>query len=544
MKFITVLTLLGCVVATLASVKSQASGLSWDDAFAPGSALPQICLSMSCVDPNLCFIAGGSNGVGFGIYSYDGQLNGNVVEMNMNNQSMMMMSVEAGGTSAAPRGAAGGMAAIFTPGMEAEHYYDAATKTWIPSATPLELVIASPFISASKDGNTVVVADGASTNQLLVSSDAAVTYTAATVAGFPSPNYGNCSAPVALEVVDANTWYIIFGQEPETASSSSSGQSSSSFSSTGRRSVRRHNREITLDVTSGEPRVSTKRVAPVIGETGVKSGETCVGYSYQILKTTNGGQSFTALFEQSNASFSFSDIACLDANNCVAVGGNAFDSFVYQTKDGQTWNLVYTARSSGNTSVGFNQVAYANASDIWVGGLIADDAAQTAAGMFFYTRDGGRTWFQYTHLQYAVAEIITLTFPTATVGFAAGITQEQSSSILKYAPQPYYGYFAQKQCISNTCTAICEEAYFPQGLCMEATGGSIIATCTSAGLLVHSYETTSCVGAYNTSTAPVNTCLQSSNGGPLGYFENLCNVEAIRKEESQVSKVSSKVMLN
>lgn len=525
-----------CSLIASATVKAG-SAEYWDDAFAPGSNLPQICMAIGCVDENLCFIAGGSNGVGFGIYSYDGQLNGQVAQMNMNNQSMIVVSVEASGTAANPKGASGGVGTFFTSGFAPEHYYDAANQTWYPSSAPAELAIATPSISAS--GQTVVALDGGEPAGLLISQDGAQTYTLKSINGYPSPNLGNCSTANYIEVVGPNSWFILLGQEPQTPSSSSSA-ASSSFDVAGRRTIRHKNRDVSLDVTSGSVRVESIRAPRADPTSGVASGETCVGYSYQLIKTTDGGNTYTNLMMQSNASFTFYTIDCLNATHCVMVGGNQIASVVYMTKDGSTFTEVFSVDGTANGTVLFNDVAYANATDIWVGAELGDSQTQTAIGVFYYSRDGGHTWFEYNNLQYAVATIMSISFPTATVGFATGITQEQSSSILKYAPQPYMGYFAQKQCISSTCNVLCEEAYFPQSLCMLAQNGSMTATCTADGLLVKSYVTTSCVGAFNSSTAPINTCLESNNGGPLAYFENICDVDAIRKTGAQRSKTGAK----
>lgn len=531
-----------CMLAS-ASIKATSSGLYWDDAFGPGAAnLPQMCLDIACVDANLCFIAGGSNGVGFGIYGYNGQLNGRVEEMRAVNMSMMVLSVEAAGTAAAPKGASGGVTTIFFPAQfQAEHYYDAATRTWMVSQTPLEFVTATPSISASKDGSTVVAIDETTTSGVLYSTDGAQTYTYVQLNGYPTPNMGNCSAPNQVEVIDSQTWYILLGQEPQTASSSSS-SSSSGFH--GRKTVRKGRHDVTLDYSSGSAKISAARKIPVKMD-DASSGETCVGYSYQLIKTTNAGQSYTAVFEKSNATFTLFDISCLDVNTCVAVGGNDMSSMVYMTTDGTTWKHVYTVNGNANGTVAFSEVAFVNTSDIWIGGAVINQAAQSAVGVFYYSRDGGNTWFEYNNLQYAVAEIMSLSFPNSTVGFATGITQEQSSSILKYAVQPYYGYFAQIQCLTSSCNLLCEEMYFPQGLCLQSNTGGIIATCSESGLEVKSYETTSCIGSYNTSTAPVNQCLQAQGGGGLPYFENLCNVGMTRKSDrAQTHTALAKVLVH
>lgn len=536
-----------CVLAAVvvASVHSEAAnGNCWDPAFAPGSPeVPQIVMAVACVDKGHCFLAGGQNGQGYGIYYYDGQINGQVSMMPMNNMSMMIMSVEAGGTAADPTGAAGGISTFFTPGMPAEHYFDSKAGTWQPSTVnALSLATVSTSISASKSGKFVVALDGGSPNGTLISTDGGATYNLKTIPGFPTPNMGNCTTANAVEVVDENTWYIIFGQEPQVPSASSSSAGSSGFgvASSARKALRKKHVEYTVDFSTGAPRVEAIQMN-ARGSHELKDGEYCDGYDYEIVKTTDGGATYTSLIQGANASFYFTDISCLDADHCAAVGGSAFDSVVYMTADGSTWKQVLQVSTNANGSAVFNQISYVNGTDIWIGGSEQNDAAQTATGLFYYSKDGGKTWFMYNHFEYAVAVVMSMSFPTSSVGFAVGINQDQSSAILKYAAQPYFGYFGQKQCFNNACDFLCQEAYFPQNMCIEGGSGSVIATCTPTGLVTKNYNTTSCVGAFTTSTAPINTCLQNANGG-APYFENLCNVEEVRKTTHQHSRVGTKFM--
>merc|ERR1719169_121977 len=68
-------------------IPTAPKSLVWEDLFAPPyQGLPEISMSIACVDPALCFLLGGSNGAGFQLFSFNGQVNGNLnpmIEPNM-----------------------------------------------------------------------------------------------------------------------------------------------------------------------------------------------------------------------------------------------------------------------------------------------------------------------------------------------------------------------------------------------------------------------------------------------------------------------------
>ena len=122
----------------LGSCATAANELIWKDLFTPPyQACPEIALGISCVAKDLCFIPGGSNGVGFGMYSFDGQTNGNLIMMNEPNMTLMIMTTAMGGTKANPVGAFGGVGLLTA--SKALQYLSNGT-TWLPSTTPPEFV--------------------------------------------------------------------------------------------------------------------------------------------------------------------------------------------------------------------------------------------------------------------------------------------------------------------------------------------------------------------------------------------------------------------
>lgn len=446
--FLTVLFIVGALGAT---------ELCWESAFAPGDAsLPQIILAVQCVDPTLCFLAGGSNGVGFGVFSYDGKMNGDVEQMQMQNQTLMVVALAAGGTKAAPHGGSGGVGFFFTPAI---NYLDG--QEWKPSAIPFEFIEEIQAMRSSPDGMHIVALDGVS-NGVWHSTDGAASYSLANVTGLPP--LLNCSGPGSIAMIDDKTWYMTLGQYPHTNKQfTREADGSMTFRKT------RH-----MEVNSKKGRF--QKVAPSVGK------EKCVGYAAQIAKTTDGGVTWTAQFTQINT-FSWNDLDCTSATTCFAIGSDDSNSYVYWTNNGgANWTKVFEIQPQGNTAIFLSAVRYVNATDIWFGGALQDGAAQTSEGVFYYSKDGGKTILQYSMLQPEIAEIMDMSF-VGGEGFATGLTLQQTSMIMRYTVQPYYGYFVQQSCILPGCTILCSNNTFPQGMCLGMQGGdSAIVTCTPQGL--------------------------------------------------------------
>ena len=506
-----------CVLAASA-LNDPKPSLCWADALPPGSGLPQIVLGMDCVDKDLCVIAGGSNGAGFGVFAYDGKIAGQVYQMQMNNASLITMSIVARGTAANPIGVIGGVSTFFTP-MPPFHYWDQAAKVWQPSAAPFEFVTVADSIGASKDGQTIVAPDGGQPSGFMVSSDHGKTFSFVNLTGYPSPGMPNCSMASNVAVTNANTWYVIIGQSPQTPSSSSSnsvGEQEASISA-------RRGKTVASMTTGAKKKFS---VEFNVGSTNVASGETCIGYAAQIIKTSDAGASWTSQLLMPNADFSFNDIDCYDATTCIAVGSGDYLSNVYMTTDGSTWKQVFSVTGNNGTGIPlFSLVRFVNRSTIWIAGSFEMPATQSQEGLFYFSKDGGKTFLGYPQLQPEIAAILALTFTSDGTGFAAGFTMQQSSTVIKYADQPYYGYFEQVSCLTNGCNFLCEAVLFPQGMCLQSSTGGIKAFCTPNDLEIKAYETTDCSGSFNTSSMPLNQCLNSTNGGPLPYFENVCNAQ-------------------
>ena len=124
----------------------------WIDLFAPPfENCPTIMMAISCTSQDNCYVPGGQNGVGFGVFQFNGKPNGNFVSLNQPMFELMIMAIGAGGTSANPKGAVGGI------GFGDSIQYFVNATTLMPSSQPFFVV--TQDIRSSRGGNEVMVVD-------------------------------------------------------------------------------------------------------------------------------------------------------------------------------------------------------------------------------------------------------------------------------------------------------------------------------------------------------------------------------------------------
>eukprot|EP00178_Gracilaria_changii_P024746 TRINITY_DN748_c0_g1_i2.p1 TRINITY_DN748_c0_g1~~TRINITY_DN748_c0_g1_i2.p1 ORF type:complete len:134 (-),score=13.28 TRINITY_DN748_c0_g1_i2:85-438(-) len=105
----------------------------------------------------------------------------------------------------------------------------------------------------------------------------------------------------------------------------------------------------------------------------------------------------------------------------------------------------------------------------------------------------------------------------ATVSAKQFIISKESHELL-FANQT----FTQKDCTNSECTQGCQSHSFPANTCLQVQGGgSAKASCEPPNLVEKIWTNSDCSGnPSQTGKAPLNKCLQASNGG---YFENICS---------------------
>lgn len=151
-------------------------------------------------------------------------------------------------------------------------------------------------------------------------------------------------------------------------------------------------------------------------------------YSATITSTTNGGRTWTVLFQEQGA-FEFNSIDCsaTDSTHCCAAG-NGFSSpspastepgaRIHCTTDGgKTWPRTFWAPEGGGPNnqqpVTISQVKFLDDQHIWaVGGFLV----QGGGAVFVYSADGGQTWVYQATTVSGIAYGFDMV--STTVGFA------------------------------------------------------------------------------------------------------------------------------
>lgn len=229
-------------------------------------------------------------------------------------------------------------------------------------------------------------------NGVAISTDAGATYTAFNITtAITDTRYGS--------FIDANTWYVSAGEWPGEGSDSSSGSGSGSGSSS--------SSSPTTAAASGVSHVVrrlTQRASIVQGADGVhrlelvepasrrvsgRNLQAAGGYVSQILKTTNGGASFSSVYT-STAGY-LNGIDCLDTSRCCVAQENddadGFAAILCTLDGGATWTQNYVTNITGASLLDIRTVG---TDGYWaVGGV--ESSLGSVAG-FIYSGDGGATW--------------------------------------------------------------------------------------------------------------------------------------------------------
>ncbi len=149
------------------------------------------------------------------------------------------------------------------------------------------------------------------------------------------------------------------------------------------------------------------------------------GNSAEILKTTDGGLTFTSVFTDVG-SFYFNGIHCASEDVCMVVAEGNGAGTVYGTQNGgETWEILL--KDTDGEGVGLFQVRMISELEAWaVGGNLVRVGFEAR---FHHTVDGGATWTVDTVPQvYATS----LTMPSSNVGYATGLTPDSQSSLLAF----------------------------------------------------------------------------------------------------------------
>lgn len=493
--------------ATLAVVVAMATAelpKGWVDLFQPPYENgPSIMMALSCVSADQCYIAGGSNGEGFGVLTFDGQPNGNFTNMNMPDQDLMLMAIGVGGTAAAPHGAVGGMGI----GDGVQYFYNSTTL--YPSSQPF--LVLTQDIRATADGKNVMVVEQGGTNSVLFSTNYGENFTNFVVNSLMPSNetetrYG--------AIADAKTWFVTLGNWPNGGSSSSSQSSKDAIVISPRTTLVRD-----ASAKKGWRRVHTPRPVSVTENDG---------YTCLVAKTTDAGATWhNVMYEAKNAYPN--GIDCASPTHCVAVGegfNEKAGGHVWVTFDGLTFAETLHLKDNSSGQFSIMSVKFNGDNEVWVGGSFASQSSST--GIIYQSQDGGRTWAQSSADLQFIAEISDISFTSSGVGFATAMTTFNDCTILRYDPvgppqtpaPTWNGPVSQVQCDDDNCSVNCTTITFQQDVCAGLNGGgSAVAQCTGGMLEQWVFPfSNNCTGINEMQPMACGVCVQGSNNGSFKTF--------------------------
>jgi photosystem II stability/assembly factor-like uncharacterized protein len=183
--------------------------------------------------------------------------------------------------------------------------------------------------------------------------------------------------------------------------------------------------ELMLDSGFWDPEVHLR--APV------KDGS----YSAQIVKTVDGGATWTSQFSQ-NGTFYFNEIDCAkdDPNTCCTAGessGSAAPGIhIYCTANGQDWKQTFFMGSEKGHSYTLMGLEFTSATEAWgCGGSIG----LFTKPLFLHTTDGGATWASVQgNADLAGSVCLGLDMISEDVGYAAvDNVGRQTASVAKFS---------------------------------------------------------------------------------------------------------------
>ena len=507
---------------------------------------PQMIMDIACVASDACYVAGGSNGAGFGTLVFNGARNGYFRGMTPANESgvIMPIAVGAGGTKDAPHGAVGGMDFGSTPEYIKSPYV-------LGASTAFPFVVTQSISTDRATGKNVLLADGFNGNEIDMwfSTNGGESYTSKKATG--KLTHRNCTFANSQVIVDANTWYVVMGGNPapppsnppppppqkgaQQARAATPLRRNAGFEQFLEGDVTVLHRKSTVqavvrDNKDGKVKHAFVNVPKVIAQQKVQPlKEVGCPFVAAIQKTTDGGNTWETVFEAVDQGFMMDFIDCASPTSCVATGAgfnksHSPGSHVFTTTDGKTFKetLYKPFTPTGAFSISAVQFVPGSPKEVWIAANYQSQEGGYAT--FFYSSDAGLTWTEHAQVDFVMATT-AMSFANDGVGYASGITALRDSTILRYSPNgvpvtpapAYTGNFTQVVCPqSGSCGGECQRASLPQNKCLNLTnGGSATITCDfNANVLIQKVYPIDrvCWGPAEEQMIPLDKCLVANPG--------------------------------
>jgi len=379
---------------------------TWTGLCPQSANCPTIMMGVACQNPSMCAIVGGYSDTPFGVYTSQDQFNTfNLANMKEDSFMLMDIAIDTNGV-----GCTAGMGI----GNDSALLYTTDVTDW-QSSTDTSFMVGQD-INAFGNGefgfvgatNTFLNTEG-----VLISQDGGKDWTAANwpapLANLTEARYGSFPSDQVL--------YVTGGSWP----SNNMFKHGSDCLPLSHKTCLRvgEKRQAHIDA------VKSKRAAKF-----AKRSEADNGYIAVLTKSADGGQTWSTQFQDLN-NFYFNDISCIDTTHCFAVGegftdGNAPGARIYGTTDGKTWTRVFFSTVSGASLMRVHMVSR---TEIWAAG--GNEVNGEAFGTFYHSTDGGKTWPLQGDVPY-VGDVTSFTFTSSSLGFAVGITEFQTSTVMKY----------------------------------------------------------------------------------------------------------------
>jgi hypothetical protein len=314
--------------------------------------------------------------------------------------------------------------------------------TWNPVPSVEELM----YLGGAASGNNAVVADEFSLDYSDLKQNGEYNFTASTVTGGMSSQNVESGA-----FAPAGTWFAATGEgltgDDGVAVSSDSGATFTLYNITNLLTEARYGAfpsATTWYISAGEwpqnnapgTHAVTRRIhlqkngknfKRTIKPVGVRRHEEDSGWKAQIMKTSDGGNTWTSVFYR-EGQFYFNQISCGSESHCCAVAEADSSAtpgiHIFCTVDGgSTW--VETL-SNTNGAYSIMAIDFINDQEAWAGGGDMDNFY----GYFWHTLDGGKTW---------APDIVEGVYvncmswePTGKKGWATAFNAEDNSALLIY----------------------------------------------------------------------------------------------------------------
>jgi len=217
----------------------------------------------------------------------------------------------------------------------------------------------------------------------------------------------------------AKVWYISAGEWPDN----DDGDTNDRITNNQKNNNHKKSFQLTKRITVGGDKHSQYSVTM-----NERNGDIIDnGWKAQIVKTTDGGVTWTSLFFD-EGNFYFNQITCPSEDHCCAAGEGDQTSnepgirFWCTIDGGNTWQNSFF---DPNPNLSVMAIQYISENEFWAGG----GDFKGFVGYLWHTVDGGVAWEFETLKDVYIQD---LTFPDATVGYATAFNVMSQSSFLTY----------------------------------------------------------------------------------------------------------------